>query len=519
MALRLVAAPAGSDAAGVLSARLHWGAGTQAALALCEDGTLRLQRGSDDVTPPPALSLALRGAGGAQRRCAAAEWAPSAALPGLLVAQAGPSGRVLFARLPSPASGTDGAPVWLLGRHPAAATALAVSSDWAASGAADGSLRLWRLSDGALAGTHAGSGAAVTALALVERRQLSGAQPGAPLPPLALLSGHADGTALLWAWPGSAAALVPLTRLRLGGAVTALAAHAGAGLALLAAGDCTGGLALLSCRSPDAWTLPSGWLPLAAPGLEAAPVASLAWRADGAALAAAAGGAVALLRRVGPGALGTAARTPFPAAAPPLALRFVTPPGAAGAESALAAACGDGGVRLLDAAFGWLQAEDEAEGETATGGTDSPDEPALMSEDVPPMPPPLAEHEDAEAEAAEAASRDVLTAAAAAALSFAAARRAGGPEAEEEAVPRMPQAVPLPYPRAVSPAPRPASVASSRPASVASHRSHTPSVASHRSHTPRVPSPPMALPAAYSTPRAPPSDDWLLAPPVRRILN
>jgi hypothetical protein len=105
----------------------------------------------------------------------------------------------------------------------------------AASGGADGSLRLWRLADGALAasasGAH-GSGAAVTALAFA-----AGAARRAPL----LASAGAGGDVALWAAEaGPAGALdapLPLiTRLTATPdapdtlcRVTALAAHAGAG--------------------------------------------------------------------------------------------------------------------------------------------------------------------------------------------------------------------------------------------------------------------------------------------------
>jgi hypothetical protein len=122
------------------------------ALALCADGTLALLRGgaedeaeeeeraqrgrnsasaSVSASRLPLRRLALRGGGGAPRRVAAAEWAPDAAAApgsggalgsgGLLLAQAGASGRILFTRLPRRGA-PDGETVWLLGAHPGAAT-------------------------------------------------------------------------------------------------------------------------------------------------------------------------------------------------------------------------------------------------------------------------------------------------------------------------------------------------------------------------------------------------------------
>lgn len=105
----------------------------------------------------------------------------------------------------------------------------------AASGGADGSLRLWRLADGALAasasGAH-GSGAAVCALAFA-----TGAARRAPL----LASAGTAGDVALWAAeagpPGAPDEPLPLVA-RLAASpnaaavlcrVTALAAHAGAG--------------------------------------------------------------------------------------------------------------------------------------------------------------------------------------------------------------------------------------------------------------------------------------------------
>ncbi len=105
----------------------------------------------------------------------------------------------------------------------------------AASGGADGSLRLWRLADGALAASSScahSSATAITALAFA-----TGAARRAPL----LASASAGGDVALWAAeagpPGAPDAPLPLiTRLTstLDGAatlsrVTALAAHAGAG--------------------------------------------------------------------------------------------------------------------------------------------------------------------------------------------------------------------------------------------------------------------------------------------------
>lgn len=106
----------------------------------------------------------------------------------------------------------------------------------AASGGADGSLRLWRLADGALAasasGAHSSSATAITALAFA-----TGAARRAPL----LASASAGGDVALWAAeagpPGAPDAPLPLiTRLTATPddaatlcRVTALAAHAGAG--------------------------------------------------------------------------------------------------------------------------------------------------------------------------------------------------------------------------------------------------------------------------------------------------
>lgn len=126
----------------IVSARVHAGALGATALALCADGTLALLRpaADDGARCGAVLRLALRSASGAPRPAAAAEWAPAlpgeggdgagdaettatSALGGLLLAQAGPSGRVLFARAPPPraaAAAAAPAPVWLLGTHPGA---------------------------------------------------------------------------------------------------------------------------------------------------------------------------------------------------------------------------------------------------------------------------------------------------------------------------------------------------------------------------------------------------------------
>lgn len=130
-----------APALAVVSARVHAGALGATALALCADGSLALLRpaADDGARGGAVLRLALRSASGAPRPAAAAEWAPAlpgeggddgdadaaatSALGGLLLAQAGQSGRVLFARAPPPraaAAAAAPAPVWLLGTHPGA---------------------------------------------------------------------------------------------------------------------------------------------------------------------------------------------------------------------------------------------------------------------------------------------------------------------------------------------------------------------------------------------------------------
>jgi hypothetical protein len=144
---------------------------------------------------------------------------------------------------------------------PATTLAAAPRGALAASGAADGSLRVWRLADGALAaGCDAAdvaaatqsAAAAVTALAFADGVP---AADGAHAPeadaPQALLSGAADGSVRLWAAHGGdggagadaeddsssgaaprqlllVALLQPCGARGCGAAITALAAHAGA---------------------------------------------------------------------------------------------------------------------------------------------------------------------------------------------------------------------------------------------------------------------------------------------------
>ena len=222
----------------------------------------------------------VRGEVPAPTACELTEWRN--AFPRCLPLQEG-SSKLLFARAPL-SSGAEET-VYELGHHraPLRAFCVAPEAGLVASGASDGSLRLWRLDDGtpaaAVDGAHGGRGG-VTAVAALGAR--------------AVATGGADGTVRVWNLDPAHGPLLALHfELRAPGSspVASLAAHGDSALAV----GCQGGelvafmaAARASASVPGEAGAVTAWRVAAVDRRagEHAAVDLLAFRADGALLAA-----------------------------------------------------------------------------------------------------------------------------------------------------------------------------------------------------------------------------------------